>query len=67
MTNLASKEERIRRQAYQIWLDEGKPEGRHKEHWAQAARIVEVWDELAKGDETGAAGVTGAPFGPGQA
>jgi len=26
----------IRRLAYQLWLKEGQPEGRDKEHWAAA-------------------------------
>jgi hypothetical protein len=31
-------QERIRRRAHEIWEREGRPEGRHKEHWAQARR-----------------------------
>ena len=30
--------DRIRERAYQIWLAEGQPHGRDKEHWAQAER-----------------------------
>lgn len=30
------KEQRIRERAYQIWLDEGQPDGRDKDHWEQA-------------------------------
>lgn len=30
------KEQRIRERAYQIWLDEGQPEGRDKDHWERA-------------------------------
>ena len=29
-------EERIRRRAYQIWEEEGKPSGRDVEHWIRA-------------------------------
>ena len=29
-------EQRIRERAYQIWIEEGQPAGRDKEHWAQA-------------------------------
>jgi len=36
---------RIRERAYEIWVSEGRPEGRHSEHWEQAHR------ELS-GDET---------------
>jgi Protein of unknown function (DUF2934) len=29
-------EQRIRERAYQIWIEEGRPTGRDKEHWARA-------------------------------
>jgi hypothetical protein len=32
-----TKEERIRARAYQIWEEEGRPHGRHHEHWLKAA------------------------------
>ena len=35
-------EERIRRRAHEIWEREGRPEGRHEEHWARARREVEA-------------------------
>ncbi len=38
-------QEQIRTRAYQIWVDEGQPEGADLRHWLQAA------DELA-GDDT---------------
>ncbi|MDM9646763.1 DUF2934 domain-containing protein [Rhizobium sp. S163] len=38
-------QEHIRTRAYEIWLDEGQPEGADLRHWLQAA------DELS-GDET---------------
>jgi len=34
----ATDEEAIRRRAYQIWEEEGYPEGGHERHWEQAAR-----------------------------
>ncbi|MFC7543950.1 DUF2934 domain-containing protein [Siccirubricoccus deserti] len=34
-------QERIRRRAHEIWEREGRPEGRHEEHWAQACREIE--------------------------
>jgi len=67
MNDNTSKEERIRHQAYLIWLEEGRPEGRDKEHWEQAELIVERMDELSKEDESGSMPSTGAPLGPGQA
>lgn len=36
MASNGEKEQRIRERAYQIWLDQGQPEGREKEHWHQA-------------------------------
>jgi hypothetical protein len=35
------KEDRIRQLAHEFWLEEGKPEGRAKEHWERARRQVE--------------------------
>lgn len=29
-------DENIRRRAYEIWEEEGRPEGRHEEHWRKA-------------------------------
>ena len=29
-------EQRIRERAFQIWIEEGQPEGRDKNHWEQA-------------------------------
>jgi hypothetical protein len=37
--------ERIRLRAYQLWEDEGRPEGAEQKHWLQAV------DELAGEDE----------------
>lgn len=31
-------DERIRERAYQIWLDQGQPPGKEREHWEQARR-----------------------------
>lgn len=30
------RNEMLRRRAYAIWEKEGKPDGRHEEHWRQA-------------------------------
>ena len=35
-------EERIRQRAYELWEQEGKPEGRQGEHWKQACREIEA-------------------------
>jgi hypothetical protein len=31
-----AKEQAIRERAYAIWEDEGRPEGRHLDHWLRA-------------------------------
>ena len=35
-------EDRIRQRAYELWEQEGKPEGREGEHWEQACREIEA-------------------------
>lgn len=37
-------EERIRSKAYELWVAEGRPEGRQDLHWAQAREIVALED-----------------------
>lgn len=36
MATNGEKEQRIRERAYQIWINEGQPEGRDIDHWQQA-------------------------------
>ena len=39
MSNQAStprRDEEVARRAYDLWESEGRPEGRHEQHWAQA-------------------------------
>lgn len=38
------QEERIRRFAYQIWLEEGRPQGRDAIHWEMARELVAIED-----------------------
>lgn len=54
------EETRIRDRAYAIWEREGRPDGRHDEHWEQARR------ELAAETTVGGAapGVNPPPPGP---
>jgi hypothetical protein len=40
-------EQRIRERAFQIWLDEGRPHGRDKEHWELAKFAIAQQDGLA--------------------
>jgi hypothetical protein len=35
-----SREERIRLRALEIWREQGRPDGRAREHWEQAEREV---------------------------
>lgn len=50
-----NREEEIRRRALQIWENEGKPEGKDAQHWAQAERELEVASKSggASGNATG--------------
>lgn len=43
-------QDRISRRAHQIWEAEGRPEGRHAEHWAQAQE--ELRQEGILGDDS---------------
>jgi hypothetical protein len=36
-----AREERIRAKAHELWEADGKPEGRDREHWEQAAKLVD--------------------------
>ena len=40
-------EQRIRDRAYKIWVDEGCPEGREKEHWELAKFAIAQHDGMA--------------------
>jgi hypothetical protein len=42
---VSDREARIRARAHQIWLDEGKPDGRADFHWAEAAQIIAMEDD----------------------
>lgn len=37
-----SRETRIRQRAYQIWVSEGRPDGRQDEHWRRAEREIDA-------------------------
>ena len=57
---MGEDEDKVRRRAYEIWEREGRPEGRHDEHWSQARREMEKYGapegaQLGRG-EAGAAG-----------
>ena len=42
------REDAIRLKAYEIWENEGRPDGRAEEHWVQASREIECHDELSE-------------------
>ena len=42
-------EQRIRERAHDIWQREGRPEGRHDQHWEQARREIEAEDTNTSG------------------
>ena len=48
-------EEQIRRRAYEIWEESGRPEGMESEHWEQAAREIaaSAVDQPSVGDTAG--------------
>jgi hypothetical protein len=37
-------EERIRQKAHEIWVAEGRPDGRHEEHWQMARELIAQQD-----------------------
>lgn len=45
-----SKLEKIRDKAYALWENQGRPEGRHEDHWREAEAAVKK--ELTKGSAT---------------
>ncbi|WP_421872447.1 DUF2934 domain-containing protein [Pararhizobium sp.] len=38
------RETKIRHRAYELWLDEGSPEGKQDDHWSQAEREIDSLD-----------------------
>jgi hypothetical protein len=51
----ANSEDNIRRRAHQLWEDEGRPEGKDAEHWAQAAREIGANDDSKSDSALGGA------------
>jgi hypothetical protein len=39
---MSDLDQQIRRRAYQIWEEEGRPQGRAQEHWLQAQNEVQA-------------------------
>lgn len=66
------REDRIRRRAYDLWVSEGRPEGRDIEHWQQASEQIDSEDRsLAErgGGDSSAGGLSSGlqPGGTGKA
>ena len=45
MADDAELEERIRRKAYELWEEEGRPAGREMDHWDKARILVAIEDD----------------------
>ncbi len=45
-----SREDRIRHRAHEIWEREGRPEGQHELHWAQACAEIEAEERTAEAE-----------------
>jgi Protein of unknown function (DUF2934) len=42
------REQRIRERAFQIWIEEGQPEGKDKDHWERAEKQISDWSNEAR-------------------
>jgi predicted subunit of tRNA(5-methylaminomethyl-2-thiouridylate) methyltransferase len=51
MADDKEREQRIRERAYQIWLEEGKPEGGAQQHWERALEAIEKEQKEEKKEE----------------
>jgi hypothetical protein len=55
-------ENRIRERAHHIWEEEGRPEGKHREHWERACREdSSMQDGTASGATTNPGAARGKP------
>ncbi len=45
------REDRIRKRAYELWQQEGSPEGKPDDHWLQAEREIDHGDGEIEGDD----------------
>ncbi|MCB9958631.1 MAG: DUF2934 domain-containing protein [Rhodospirillaceae bacterium] len=43
----SDKKEAIHKKAYEIWEAEGRPDGKHEEHWSRAEQEVDAPKEAA--------------------
>lgn len=54
----SSREERVMQRAYEIWEQEGRPEGRQEEHWRRAEEEISRHGNGPKEQDRGAAPTT---------
>ena len=59
-----SRDERIRRRAYEIWDREGRSHGRHEDHWHQAAVEIDAEDRKGAASEPAETAAAHAPAEP---
>lgn len=45
------REEKIRKRAHELWLQEGQPDGKPDDHWYQAEREIDQGDGEIEGDD----------------
>ncbi|MBG1231137.1 DUF2934 domain-containing protein [Aestuariivirga litoralis] len=45
-TEAPSREDRIGQMAYQIWEEEGRPDGKSEEHWFRACAMVDAEEQI---------------------
>ncbi|KUL94719.1 hypothetical protein DK26_17725 [Bosea sp. WAO] len=51
MADVGNAQREIRKIAYRLWMEEGQPEGRDREHWERAK---EIWNFRHRNDEADA-------------
>ena len=50
-TVTTSRDERVCLLAYQIWEEEGKPEGKAEEHWLRACEMIDAETAFAEAQQ----------------
>ena len=53
-TTLETRDDRIRRRAYQIWEASGRPESQHQDHWFKAVAEIDAEAAPVMAGEAGA-------------
>jgi hypothetical protein len=71
MADDSKQQQRVRERAFQIWIEEGQPEGKDREHWERAEKeVTGSGDEIKPGETIGeikyAAAGSEAPLQPSQ-